>query len=82
MVIRKIISDHHLRGSELLGFGDGYVEIENVKEIQGFAVGVATDETNRCGVDQWKRNRLIHAGADIVIPDYRHLDELREFLFP
>lgn len=81
MVIQKIISDHHLRGSELLGFGDGYVEIENVKQIQGFAVGVASDETNRNGVDQWKRNRLLQAGADVIIPDYRELDELCEFLF-
>ncbi len=32
-------------------------------------------------MDEWKRQRLIRAGADIIIPDYRRLDELEAFLF-
>lgn len=82
MVIEQIIRDHQLHGEELLGFGDGFVEIEEVKKVGGVAVAVASDEVRRCGVNAWKRNRLVRAGADIVIPDYRCRDKLMEFLFP
>lgn len=82
MVIKKIIEDHGLQGYELIGFGDGYVEIENVKSVGGFAVGVASDEEKRFGIDEWKRNRLIKAGADIIIPDYREYQLLNDYLFP
>jgi phosphoglycolate phosphatase-like HAD superfamily hydrolase len=71
IIIQRIIEEHHLHGSELVAFGDGYVEIENVKEVGGIAVGVATEEAKREGIDEWKRNRLIDAGADIIIPDFR-----------
>jgi phosphoglycolate phosphatase-like HAD superfamily hydrolase len=81
MVIDRIIRENHLCGSELLGFGDGYVEIENVKSVGGFACGVATDEVNRWGIDEWKRNRLTVSGADIIIPDYTETAALMEFLF-
>lgn len=83
MVVQRIIQENHLSGEELIGFGDGFVEIENVKEKGGFAVGVASDEKNHDGrVDAWKRQRLIRAGADIIIPDYTHLPELMDYLFP
>ena len=44
MVVQRIIKENDLNGNELIGFGDGFVEIENVKERGGFAVGVASDE--------------------------------------
>ena len=81
MVIDRIIKENNLGGSELVGFGDGYVEIEDVSGVGGFAVGVASNESERCGIDEWKRERLIKAGANIIIPDYREIDELEEFLF-
>ena len=71
-VIQWILAEHKLHGAELLSFGDGYVEIENTKQAGGTAVGVASDEARRQGVDAWKRQRLIGVGADIIIPDYRH----------
>ena len=80
MVIQDIIKTHGLKGEELLGFGDGYVEIENVKEVGGTAVGVATDEANPKGVDAWKRERLIGAGADLIIPEYREQETLVAYL--
>ena len=59
-------------GAQLLGFGDGYVEIQNIKAVGGMAVAVASDEAGRSGKpDAWKRDRLIGAGADMVIPDYQ-----------
>ena len=80
MVIDKILADNSLRGEELLGFGDGFVEIEEVKRAGGVAVGVASDEARRCGINQWKRNRLIQAGADIIVPEYRQQDALLDYL--
>jgi phosphoglycolate phosphatase-like HAD superfamily hydrolase len=82
MVIQDIIKAHNLAGKELIGFGDGYVEIENIKSVKGFAVGVASDEVRKCGIDEWKRNRLTRAGADIIIPDYRQLGKIEEYFFP
>jgi phosphoglycolate phosphatase len=82
MVIQNIITSHNLSGDELIGFGDGYVEIENIKSVKGFAVGVASDEVNKCGIDEWKRNRLIRAGADVIIPDYRQLNKIEDYIFP
>ena len=81
MVIDRIIAENKLNGSELAGFGDGYVEIENVKNAGGFACGVATDEIRRRGVDQWKRNRLKNSGADIIIPDFTETPRLTAYLF-
>ncbi len=69
-------------GSALLGFGDGYVEIANVKAAGGVAVAVASDEAGRSGrADPWKRDRLIGVGADLVIPDYRDGEALLGYLF-
>jgi phosphoglycolate phosphatase len=81
MVIERIIRTHQLHGSNFIAFGDGFVEIEDSKSVDGIAVGVASDEKNRSGVDAWKRNRLIAAGADIIIPDFREAGRLEEFLF-
>ncbi len=67
---------------EVPEIGDGYVEIENAVAVGGIAVGVATDEVRRSGVvDAWKRERLIRAGAQLIIPDFRHAEALVRFLF-
>jgi len=81
MIVEQIISEHGLHGEELLGFGDGFVEIEEVRRAGGVAVAVASDEVARHGVNQWKRNRLIQAGADVVIPEYRKQEQLLRWLF-
>jgi phosphoglycolate phosphatase-like HAD superfamily hydrolase len=80
MVIERIISDNDLHGEELLGFGDGFVEIEEIKRAGGVAVAVASDEVHRRGINQWKRDRLVQAGADLVIPEYRQQEQLVEYL--
>jgi phosphoglycolate phosphatase-like HAD superfamily hydrolase len=51
-------------------FGDGPVEIRETKKKGGYAVGVASDEPRRYGLNPAKRARLIRAGADIVVPDF------------
>lgn len=79
-VIRDILKTHDIGGEQLLGFGDGYVEIENVKAAGGTAVGAATDEVRRTGIDAWKRDRLIRVGADVIVPDYTEQEQLVAFL--
>ena len=59
-------AENQLPGEALLGFGDGYVEIEDVKAAGGFACGVASNEKTRQGVDEWKRQRLIRAGRILL----------------
>jgi phosphoglycolate phosphatase len=81
MVIEKILRENNLRGDELVGFGDGFVEIEEIKGVGGVAVAVASDEANRRGIDAWKRDRLVAAGADLVIGDYRCREGLLNLLF-
>lgn len=82
MVIEQILSRHGIGGGELLGFGDGYVEIQNVKEVGGIAVAVASDEAGKSGKpDPWKRERLIGVGADLVVPDYRDWATLVGYLW-
>lgn len=81
VVIDRIIQQYHLKGSEFISFGDGYVEMENTKSVAGVAIGVATNEAERCGIDEWKRGRLIAAGADAIIPDFSETVPLVNYLF-
>ena len=80
MVIQKIIHENHLNGPELIAFGDGYVEIEDTKAVGAIAIGLATDESNRSGIDTWKRERLIASGADVIIPDFTPFPDLWRYL--
>jgi len=80
MVIEKLVTELQLGPGELLGFGDGYVEIQEVSRVGGIAVGVASDETHRVGINDWKRHRLIEAGAALIVPDYRDLAPLLDHL--
>ncbi|MGD0091453.1 MAG: HAD family hydrolase [Planctomycetota bacterium] len=81
-VIERILKQNRVVGASLLGFGDGYVEIDNVKACGGIAVGVASDESGRSGrPDEWKRDRLIGAGADLIVPDFREAARLLAYLW-
>lgn len=83
MVIERILRENAIPGERLLAFGDGYVELQNTKEVGGLAVAVASDEANNGSgqIDEWKRNRLLAVGADIVIPDYRDAEPLLNRIF-
>jgi phosphoglycolate phosphatase len=81
ILIRTMISSAQTRGHELLGFGDGYVEIKNVKDVGGVAVGVATDEPRCQAVNDWKRQRLIAVGADFIVPNFLAHGQLLKTLF-
>ena len=79
-VINEILKTKGLSGNQLLVFGDGFVEIEVVKNKGGYAVAVATDERTQRGVDTRKRERLLTAGADMVIPNFENAGELINIL--
>jgi len=81
ILIKNILSTAEYRGNEFLVFGDGYVEIEEVKMVGGVAVGVASAEPECLSVDDWKRERLIGVGADYIVPNFLGREELMNTLF-
>jgi phosphoglycolate phosphatase len=81
LLVREIVSRAGFQADELLVFGDGYVEIEEVKKVGGIAVGVATAEPDCLTLDEWKRQRLVDVGADFIIPNYLELQQLAAALF-
>lgn len=82
ILIQRILSSAEFSGAQILVFGDGYVEIEEVKNVGGVAVGVASQEPGCTGVDPWKRKRLIGVGADYIVPNFLCREELFSSLFP
>lgn len=83
MVIERILRENEIPGQQLVSFGDGYVEIQDTKAVGGLAIGVASDEAhNGSGqFDEWKRQRLLAAGADFLIPDFRDAQALLQLPF-
>lgn len=82
MVIEKIMTENNLQGPELVVLGDGPVEIRECRKREGIAVGIATDEIRRHGLNPEKRTRLVKAGAHIIVPDFSQQDKLLRLLFP
>jgi phosphoglycolate phosphatase-like HAD superfamily hydrolase len=80
-IIQNILDENNLKGNELLVVGDGPVEIRNAKSRGAIALGVATDEVKRFGLNLRKRKRLIDAEADLLIPDFTKYEEIIAFLF-
>jgi phosphoglycolate phosphatase-like HAD superfamily hydrolase len=81
MVIERIMTENNLQGPELAVFGDGPVEIRECRKRDGIAVGIASDEIRRHGLNAEKRSRLIKAGAHIITADFaRHVSLLRLLL--
>ena len=80
-VIRDIMAQHDLHGPQVLAVGDGPVELRNVKDAGGIALGVCSDEKAGSGWDMHKRNRLLKAGADILVPDFNEAEKLVAYLF-
>jgi phosphoglycolate phosphatase-like HAD superfamily hydrolase len=81
LLVQQIVGTGGVGGKELVVFGDGFVEIEEVKKVGGVAVGLATAEPDCNVVDSWKRERLLKAGADVITPNFLHLPDLMGDLF-
>ncbi len=79
-VIKRLLTESGLKGEELAVCGDGKVEIMLGKEYGARAFGLASNEKERCGVNEVKRKRLVNAGADIICGDFLEKDKIFEFL--
>jgi rfaE bifunctional protein kinase chain/domain len=80
MVIERIITENRLQGPELAVFGDGPVELRECRKRDGVAIGVATDEIRRHGLNIEKRTRLVKAGAHIIVPDFSQHKQLIQLI--
>lgn len=71
MVLDRILDSLQESGpGGVATFGDGPVEIRETHKRHGITVGVASSELRRFGLNEKKRERLIKAGADIIVPDF------------
>ena len=61
---------------EVVVFGDGPVEIREAKKAGFLSVGIVSDERQRFGINKAKRERLILAGSDLLMPDYSWSSDL------
>jgi rfaE bifunctional protein kinase chain/domain len=75
-IIRRILARHDLDGAQLVIFGDGPVELREARRHGGTAIGIASDEVRRYGLNPDKRTRLVEAGAQYVLPDFSQADRL------
>lgn len=79
-VIKKLLENAGYSNEELAVCGDGKVEIALGKEKGARAIGLASFEKDRGGIDETKRRRLINANADIICGDFLEKEELLKFL--
>jgi phosphoglycolate phosphatase-like HAD superfamily hydrolase len=80
-VIRRILDQANLAGTDLLVVGDGPVEIRVAHAAGAIALGVASDEVRRSGWNAHKVRRLEAANADLLVPDFSQARRLAAFLF-
>ncbi|MCI0357435.1 MAG: HAD family hydrolase [Planctomycetaceae bacterium] len=76
-VLKRLMGERGLDGSEIACIGDGPAEMLAARAVGALAVGVASDEVEQSGrVNPLKREHLIRAGAEVIVPDYARLEEL------
>jgi phosphoglycolate phosphatase-like HAD superfamily hydrolase len=80
IVLERILARIGSVEGRLVTFGDGPVEMRETHRRGGLAVGVASDEVRRFGLNPAKRARLIRAGASLIVPDFSQMDDLLGFL--
>ena len=76
VVLERIMHDVNGAFDQLITFGDGPVEIRETKRHGAVAIGVASDELRRFGMNLDKRRRLIRAGVDALVPDFSQWQHL------
>jgi phosphoglycolate phosphatase-like HAD superfamily hydrolase len=79
-VIADLLKEKGFRGQELAIIGDGKVEIRLARENGALALGIASDENRREGVNPVKRERLLAAGAERIAGDFANAGEWLEWL--
>ena len=86
LIIEKLVEEQNLQPGQLLTFGDGVPEIEYTKKFGGVCVGVLTPDQSHYELRgqftiEKKRERLIKAGAHLLVPDFRFPTKLLETVF-
>ncbi|MCU0643249.1 MAG: HAD hydrolase-like protein, partial [bacterium] len=76
-IIEKLIHERNLQPGQLLTFGDGVPEIEYTSKFGGIGVGVLSPDQSHYEqrgffTIEKKRERLIDAGAHLIVPDFQH----------
>ncbi len=79
-LLSRLIRTGEIDGRTVLCFGDGPSELAAAKNIGGYAVGVAFDEKRKFATDMRKRELLLNAGADMIIPDFTDSETLVNLL--
>ncbi len=69
-VLRRLIGDYGLHGDQVAVIGDGKVEIRLAIEAGALAIGLASDEEKRFGMNPVKYARLTKAGAKLLFGDF------------
>jgi len=80
VVLCKIIAESGVDPTQMVIFGDGPVEMRVAKENGALAFGLLSNEIRRYGWNESKCDRLLHAGADILVPDFTEYDKIAAFL--
>jgi phosphoglycolate phosphatase-like HAD superfamily hydrolase len=82
-VLERLIRERGLRGTEIVCIGDGPAEMQAARAVGALALGVASDEVSRSGrTNPLKRDHLLRAGADLIVPDYNELPPILRLLTP
>lgn len=81
LLVDRLVREKIYRGDEILGIGDGPVEIAAVARVGGVAIGIASDEQRPGRLNPDKRERLTAAGAHIIVPDLSEHEILLRYLF-
>jgi sugar/nucleoside kinase (ribokinase family)/phosphoglycolate phosphatase-like HAD superfamily hydrolase len=79
IVVERILcelAEQHISPEVCVIFGDGPVEMREAHTHGLLAVGILSDERQRFGVNPAKRQRLILAGADVLVPDFSQMYRL------
>jgi phosphoglycolate phosphatase-like HAD superfamily hydrolase len=79
-VLDKILREIGGDAGAVVTLGDGPVEVREARRRGSLAVGIASDEVRRFGLNLTKRARLIKAGAQVVIPDFSQMGAILRFL--
>ena len=79
-VLRKILAEEGVDMERLVIFGDGPVEMREAHDNGALAFGVLSNEIRRYGWNEAKHSRLLHAGADLLVPDFLEHEKIVSFL--
>ncbi|MCF7953696.1 MAG: HAD family hydrolase, partial [Spirochaetales bacterium] len=79
-ILEKIEERPDIDAERCAVFGDGPVEIREARKHGMLAVGILSDERQRFGRNEAKRERLVLAGSDLLLPDFSCSEEFSRWI--